>query len=112
MLPRALAESVADNLLQNALTKRMTDPGMKIRVTVACGQSFDFRVCDTGRAVGAVLERLLFHAPVGSHAGLGIGLYQAARLAEANGYTLSLVSNRDGEVCFALSGAIRPRAAG
>jgi len=104
-LPRALAESVADNLIQNALTKRATNPEVRIRVTVACASKFDFRVCDTGRAVSASVEKLLFHAPVGSHAGLGIGLYQAARHAEANGYSLSLVANCDGEVCFSLASA-------
>jgi hypothetical protein len=31
-------------------------------------------------------------------------LYQAARQAEAAGYRLALESNREGEVCFALSG--------
>ena len=36
--------------------------------------------------------------------GLGIGLYQAARQAEAGGYRLALESNRDGEVCFTLTG--------
>ena len=32
----------------------------------------------------------------------GIGLYQAARQAEASGYRLVLERNEDGEVCFAL----------
>ena len=45
------------------------------------------------------------HAPVRSATGLGIGLYQAARLAEANGYALRLAQNRDGEVCFELAPA-------
>jgi hypothetical protein len=39
---------------------------------------------------------------VRSATGLGIGLFQAARLAEANGYVLGLAENRDGEVCFEL----------
>jgi len=39
---------------------------------------------------------------VQSDSGLGIGLYQAARQAQAAGYVLRLESNRDGEVCFAL----------
>ena len=111
-LPRALAESVADNLVQNALAKKFSDPGIKIRVTVACAESIDFRVCDTGRAVAVAVEKQLFHAPVGSHAGLGIGLYQAARHAEASGFTLSLVSNNDGEVCFSLVGTPKTLAAG
>jgi hypothetical protein len=49
----------------------------------------------------------LLRSPVGSAAGLGIGLYQAAQLARANGYSLSLEHNRDGEVCFTLLGAAR-----
>ena len=47
----------------------------------------------------------LMRAPVSSRGGLGIGLYQAARQAGAAGYRLALESNRDGNVCFALSGA-------
>jgi hypothetical protein len=35
---------------------------------------------------------------------MGIGLYQAARQAEGAGFSLALETNRDGEVCFALSG--------
>jgi signal transduction histidine kinase len=52
------------------------------------------------------IESTLLRAPVSSHGGLGIGLYQAARLAESKGYRLVLESNRDGEVCFALSGPV------
>ena len=46
----------------------------------------------------------LLRAPVSSRSGLGIGLYQAARQAESSGYRLELETNRDGEVCFALTG--------
>jgi hypothetical protein len=49
------------------------------------------------------VAKQLLRAPVRSTAGLGIGLYQAARHAEANGYALTLAENRDGAVCFALS---------
>ena len=45
----------------------------------------------------------LFAAPVPSQSGLGIGLYQAAKLAEQIGYKLALVSNIDGKVCFELA---------
>ena len=107
-LPRSLADSVADNLIQNALTKRLGAPGIQIRVALDCSESLDFRVFDTGRSLPVDLEKLLFRAPVRSNYGLGIGLFQAARHAEANGFLLSLASNRDGEVCFALTGAIRP----
>jgi signal transduction histidine kinase len=62
------------------------------------------RVRDTGSAVPPEIQPALLRAPVNSHGGLGIGLYQAARLAESRGYRLILETNRDGDVCFALSG--------
>jgi hypothetical protein len=50
------------------------------------------------------LEDTLLRGPINSGAGLGIGLYQAARLAESKGYRLALQTNQDGEVRFALRG--------
>jgi hypothetical protein len=44
---------------------------------------------------------------VASSRGLGIGLYQAARQADAAGYRLTLEKNGDGEVCFALRAAVQ-----
>ena len=61
--------------------------------------------CATGAPVPAEIAPGLMRAPVSSRGGLGIGLYQAARQAGAAGYRLALESNRDGNVCFALSGA-------
>lgn len=104
-VPRLLADSVADNLIQNALTKRLSDPGIRIRVKLDCTEAMSFTVCDSGRAIPQDLAKLLFRAPVRSNSGLGIGLYQAARQAGAAGYALSLTSNRDGEVRFSLSKA-------
>ena len=101
-LPRALFDSVADNLLQNALAKQKGQPGLQVRATLSGGAAVELRVCDTGQAVPAELVKLLLRAPVPSDNGLGIGLYQAARQAEAAGYVLRLESNRDGEVCFGL----------
>ena len=46
----------------------------------------------------------LLRSHVTSPGGLGIGLYQAARLAESRGYRLALETNVYGEVCFALTG--------
>lgn len=104
-LPRSLAESIAENLIQNALTKRLMDSTLRIYVSVSCTEIMEFRVCDSGHAISPEVEKLLFRAPVTSHSGLGIGLYQAARHAEANGYALSLSSNVEGKVCFSLIGA-------
>jgi signal transduction histidine kinase len=98
-VPRALFDSAADNLLQNALAKRAAQPGLRVRIALA---GLGLQVCDSGRAVPKDLARSLLRAPVRSDTGLGIGLFQAARQAQAAGYELVLASNRDGEVCFAL----------
>ncbi|MGH8720595.1 MAG: ATP-binding protein, partial [Burkholderiales bacterium] len=104
-IPRALFDSVADNLLQNALAKRAAQPGVQVRAALADGGAEGLRVCDTGRAIPEQVAASLLRAPVQSEGGLGIGLYQAARQAAAAGYALRLESNRDGEVCFALTRA-------
>ena len=102
-VPHALFDSVTDNLLQNALSKRAVQPGVRVSVALAAaGAGLELRVCDTGRAVHPEIAASLLRAPVPSHDGLGIGLYQAARQAQMSGYELSLEANRDGEVCFAL----------
>ena len=98
-LPRALFDSVADNLIRNALAKRRDEPQLRVRV------SLDYeglRVCDSGSRVPSEILSGLLRGPVASTAGLGIGLYQAARQAEANGYRLVLEKNQPGQVCFAL----------
>ena len=104
-LPRSLFDSVADNLIRNALAKRADDEGLRVRVALECSEGLELRVCDTGSAVPAAIAANVLRAPVSSRSGLGIGLYQAARQAEAGGYRLTLESNRDGEVCFALTGS-------
>jgi signal transduction histidine kinase len=103
-LPRSLFDSVADNLIGNALAKRATERDTRVRVTLECAERIALRVCDSGSAVPPEIEASLLRAPVSSRGGLGIGLYQAARQAESGGYCLALESNRDGEVCFVLSG--------
>ena len=104
-LPRSLFDSVADNLIRNALAKRADDEGLRVRVALEWDQRLALRVCDSGAPVPAEIAANVLRAPVSSRSGLGIGLYQAARQAEASGYRLTLESNREGEVCFALTGA-------
>ena len=100
---RTLFDSVADNLLQNALAKRAAEPGVRVSAALsAAGAAAELQVCDTGRAVPAEIASSLLRAPVRSDNGLGIGLYQAARQAQASGYELALEANRDGQVCFTL----------
>ena len=101
-LPRSLFDSVADNLMRNALAKRAADESVRVRVSLDCGERITLRVCDSGAPVPPELAATLLRAPVSSRNGLGIGLYQAARLAESSGYRLDLESNRQGAVCFAL----------
>jgi signal transduction histidine kinase len=103
-LPRSLFDSVSDNLIRNALAKRAGRPAIRVRVSLECGEQTALRVCDTGTAVPEALVGSLMRAPVSYGAGLGIGLYQAARQAESGGYRLVLETNVDGEVCFGLTG--------
>jgi signal transduction histidine kinase len=106
-LPRSLFDSVADNLVRNALAKRAADPSVRILVSLAIDDELALRVEDTGAAVPVDVAERLMRGPVASQAGLGIGLYQAARQAEAAGYALALETNRDAQVCFALKGPAR-----
>jgi len=103
-LPRSLFDSVADNLIRNALAKRATDGPTRVQASLEYRGRLALRVKDTGSAVPAELAKDLLRGPVASRGGLGIGLYQAARQAEAAGYALALESNRDGYVCFVLTG--------
>ena len=101
LLPTALFDSVADNLLHNALLKGQAEGGLQVRVTMAADGSV-LSVCDTGTAVSAHVLADLLQAPVASESGLGIGLYHAARQAEGCGYELHLAANQPGQVCFEL----------
>ncbi len=103
-IPNESFDSIAENLLENALTKRQSEPDIDIDVTLAVTpERISLRVSDTGSAVPEPMTEGLFREAVHSDNGLGIGLYQAARSAEAAGYQLALKENRDGHVCFELS---------
>jgi sensor histidine kinase regulating citrate/malate metabolism len=100
-LPAALFDSVADNLLRNALTKRQSESGLVVHVKLSADAAW-LSVCDNGSAVREDVSDVLLNAPVPSENGLGIGLYHAARQAEGYGYELRLASNVAGQVCFEL----------
>jgi len=102
-VPADLFDSVAENLLQNALAKRQREAGIDITVRLLAGERPGLRLTDNGTALPAPVAAAIFHAPVSSEDGLGIGLYHAARQAEAEGYLLSLESNQLGRVIFSLS---------
>jgi len=99
-LPGTLFDSVAENLLQNALAKRQRQPGLIICVRFADG---GLTVSDDGSAIAPALADELLREPVSSEDGLGIGLYHAARQADGAGYSLVLAANQPGWVTFTLS---------
>jgi signal transduction histidine kinase len=102
-LPQELFDSVADNLMQNALRKRLGEPELRIRVELTTSPMISLVVCDTGAMAQEEVTEKLFHAPVSTHDGLGIGLYQAAKQATELDYRLRLRENREGYVCFELA---------
>jgi len=99
-VPGLLFDSVAENLLQNALTKRQRHPGLEIKVLFLNGV---LRICDDGEIVANDVAKSLFWEPVPSEDGLGIGLFHAAKQAEAAAYRLELSNNEPGLVEFSLS---------
>lgn len=104
LVPRELFDSVAENLLQNALAKRQREPGITIEVALlARASQVALRVEDGGAAIAEPVASRLFAEPVGSEDGLGIGLYHAARQAESLGYGIALESNVPGRVAFSLT---------
>lgn len=102
-LPGELFDGVAENLLQNALTKKMQHHNLRVIATLrVINGDVRFSVSDDGNAVPPQIAARLLVAPVPSQNGLGIGLYQAARHAEQAGYQLTLANNADGRVVFEL----------
>jgi signal transduction histidine kinase len=101
-VPLDLFDRVAENCLQNALEKRRASQAFSITVRFDGGAAAWLRVCDAGDPLPEAAASALFTAPVPSHQGLGVGLYQAARQAAALGYELRLVTNEAGRVCFEL----------
>jgi sensor histidine kinase regulating citrate/malate metabolism len=102
-VPATLFDSFVENALDNARTKAANAPGISITVTFTCDDlRCQLKVCDTGSAVPAALAQRLFKDPIERGTGLGIGLFNTARLARQAGFRLELTTNRDGEVCFSL----------
>jgi len=106
-LPGELFDNAIDNLLDNALRKSAADAGARrgVQVSVALyavPAGWRLRVTDDGDAIAPDLAERLLRQPVASRSGLGLGLYQCARLATECGYRLTLESNRRGCVRFEL----------
>ena len=105
MIPAELFDSVVDNLLENLRGKMQIEPGLVISISLACDENhINLLISDNGTAMAKETAKVVFREPTKSDNGLGIGLYQAARQAESLGYSLGLKNNREGNVCFELSG--------
>jgi len=108
LVPTELLDTVAENLLDNARYKQAGDPEVTISVTLEVTDDQMFlRVTDTGEAVPEQTARYLFGGAVPSSRGLGVGLYQCARLASFHGFRLQLEENRPGMVTFLLQGPVQ-----
>jgi signal transduction histidine kinase len=104
-LPGELFDSVADNLIENALAKRVPDGELEVRVTFSPARGGTLIVCDSGDAIEKPIASQLFDAPINSEGGLGVGLYHAAKQAAQLNYRLALGTNDPGRVCFVLTRA-------
>jgi hypothetical protein len=103
LVPLDLFDSVAENLLENARSKRLSEPHIHINVHLeAQNGAAHLRVSDDGSRIDTDTAQKLLKSPVDSRDGLGIGLYQAARQARQWGYELTLTANRSHEVAFDL----------
>ncbi len=100
-IPAALFDCIVDNLIDNAMRKRQSDPDIGISISIQ-SEPVSLTVCDNGGHIPEKIAANLLRGVVASENGLGIGLYQAARWAGQMGYRLSLISNQDGKVCFEL----------
>jgi len=97
-------DTVLENLLENARSKRRIRPETEIITNINIIDSkIIVSVCDDGDPVPTSKSDLLFKQILPSNDGYGIGLYQSAQLAERNGYKLELLSNEPEKVCFQLS---------
>jgi signal transduction histidine kinase len=102
-VPSGLFDSFAENAIDNARAKRGREPAVAITMRLVVDAArIELSVCDTGSPVPEEAAARLFREPVERGEGLGIGLYNVARLAEGAGYAVMLADNRAGEVRFAL----------
>lgn len=105
-IPAPLFDCIADNLIDNAVRKRQSEPGIAVSIAIR-SEPLCLAVCDSGSPVPQSIAANLLRAAIASEHGLGIGLYQAARWAVQLGYRLRLADNRPGRVCFELTPAER-----
>ncbi|MCK9388122.1 MAG: sensor histidine kinase [Sulfuritalea sp.] len=105
-LPEEVFSGVVENLIRNAIEKRLREPALQMRIELIRNDAgFELIARDDGSAMTEDIVARLFVGPVPSESGYGIGLFHTARYAQAVGYRLELVENRAGRVCFRLARA-------
>jgi len=103
-VPIDVFTTVVENLLDNARSKRIREPKLKIFIElIKAEDNLHLTVTDTGSAIDPAIYPHLLKEIVSSNDGFGIGLYQSYELAKNNGYDLKVDNNADGQVCFTLS---------
>jgi signal transduction histidine kinase len=102
-VPAHAFDSICDNLLQNALDKRNREPGIEIALKLFWRNGICLEISDNGSAIKEEIRQSLLSAPVPSSNGLGVGLYQAAHLAQQQNYRLALIDNNSGHVRFSVT---------
>jgi K+-sensing histidine kinase KdpD len=102
-VPANVFDAFLDNCLDNARARGGPVVRMKATLAVANGRA-ELAFENDGDAVPASVERSLFREPIAdeSREGLGIGLFQVARLASQAGYAIELARNEPGSVVFRL----------
>jgi signal transduction histidine kinase len=103
-IPQDTFNTVIENLLENARTKRINEPEIAISACLNTnGDDISIVVCDTGHAILKSIATSLFKEIITSNDGFGIGLYHSYQQARRSGYELALADNVDGRVCFSMS---------
>ena len=102
-VPANLFDAFLDNCLDNARGKGSSAARIKASLTVSKGRA-ELTFENDGDPVPTAVARSLFREPIAdaSKEGLGIGLYQVARLAAPAGYVIELAHNEPGRVVFRL----------
>ena len=103
-IPLDIFTTVIENLLDNARSKRIREPGLNISVKLSNDNNrLQLNVTDTGSAIDPQIHQQLFRDVVSSQDGFGIGLYQSYELAKNHGFNLSVSENSAGNVRFTLA---------
>ena len=103
-IPIEVFTTVIENLLDNARSKLIREPDLKIFVKLTnIDEKLHLSVIDTGSAINKQVAQQLFKEVVSSQDGYGIGLYQCYALAKNNGLELRIAENTSGHVCFTLA---------